>query len=300
MHLYRGNAEEARKVLLAVRESHPAEARVWKALANLALRQGNVAASEAIMVEAETHLAGRVEWLLVRAERLASLPEAQALPELFRLESAALALPEDGRDRLERYLAEVCERQGNWAAVERLCGRILTRHPQDLRAERLLLEGKLAANDAGAERLVNRLRKLEGEDGVIWRAAGAAWRISQAKRGGRSGLAEARRLLEETHRRRPAWAHAAFLEGQLEDLEGNPEKALKSYRRVLQLGDYHPTAVLRVVQLLAAEGKYIDANQVLEVVQWEGALDRAVLRPAANIALRAASRRGRASWRGRL
>jgi tetratricopeptide (TPR) repeat protein len=41
------------------------------------------------------------------------------------------------------------------------------------------------------------------------------------------------------------------------------------------------------VQLLAEQGRYADANGAIELVEWHGALERDLLRPAAEIALRA-------------
>jgi tetratricopeptide (TPR) repeat protein len=287
MHVLRDEPEQARKVLSEARRRRPDEPLLWKAEADLALRQGDEEAALEILARADRALSGRVAWLLLRAERAARL-DAGAAPELERLESAAARLKPDDRDRLEQYLAQVCQRRGDLAALERLCAGILKRHPADLPARRLLLEGRIASGeDAGAKKLIAEMRRVEGEDGTWWRSGLAAFRLGQAARGDRTGLPEARALIREVVRRRPGWSHGAFLAGRLDDLEGKPEQALENYRKVLQRGDYHPVAVRRAVQLLSSAGRFADANQVLEVVQWHGALEGDLLRPAASIALRA-------------
>jgi tetratricopeptide (TPR) repeat protein len=288
MHLVRDDVEQARKTLAEAQQRHPDEPLLWKARAELALREKDDQAVRAVLDEADRRLGNRIDWLLVRADLLALQPGSSPMADLQKLEMAADRLPAEDRDRLERHLAEVASRQGNHAAVERLCARLLARHSDNLRARMLLLQVKLAwHDDRGATVLVNEMRRLEGEEGVTWRSATASCLISRAARGDRSGLGEARKRIQEVRQRRPGWSHADFLAGRLADLERKPAEALESYRRVLQQGDYHPLAVRRVVQLLSAEGRYADANGVLEVVQWHGALAHDLLRPAADIALRA-------------
>jgi tetratricopeptide (TPR) repeat protein len=288
MHYLRDEVEQARKTLAEAQQRHPEEPLVWKARVQLALREKDDQAVRAILAEADRRLGDRVEWLLVRADLLAIQPGSSSLDDLQKLESAADRLSAEDRDRLERRLVEVAGRQGIHPAAQRLCTRLLARHPDDLRTRELLLQVKLATgDDHGAAALVDEMRRLEGDEGITWRSARASHLISKAARGDRSGLAEARKRLKEVRQRRPGWSHANFLEGRLADLEGKPAKALESYRRVLQQGDYHPLAVRRVVQLLSAEGRYTDANGVLEGVQWQGALEHERLRPAADIALRA-------------
>jgi tetratricopeptide (TPR) repeat protein len=288
MHLVRDEQKEAERGLLLARSEHPDQPALWKACADLALLKGDRAAAEKIMAEADKRLGNAVEWLLIRAGDLASRNDRRAALEMDRLEATAATLPAADRDRLERYMAEVLHQQGNIARVEHLCRGILQRHAGDLRARRLLLDGKLAnGDDAGAARLIAEMRKLEGEEGTAWRRAAAAAAWSQVQRGDRSRLPEAKALVREVLRRRPNQTQALVLEGQIADLEGKQEQALASYRRALQLGEYHPIAVRRLVQILLDAGRYGDASDVLEVVQSAGALGPALLRPAATIALRA-------------
>jgi predicted Zn-dependent protease len=280
----RGDRAEARRILVEARHKHPGEPLLWNAEADLIQLDGQ-AFAETFLADADRELGDRIDWLLLRAERLARTDSPR---DLKRLEEATTRLPPADCDRLERALAEACERRGNRAAVDRLCERILKRHPADLRARELLLESKLASgDDRGAAQLVDQMRKDEGADGTLWRSAAANWRLAQAAGGDRSGLAEAHKLLAELRQRRPGWSQVAFLEGRLADLEGKPAEALAAYRRALYAGDFRTHAVRRAVQLHADEGRYAEANEVLEVAQWHGALPADLLRPAARVALRA-------------
>jgi predicted Zn-dependent protease len=288
MHLLRDEPQKAGAVLDAACAAHPDEPALWKARMDLALHQGDPDAAQALFAEADRRLGNRAGWLQVCVERLGGLPADQAAAETRRLGPAVARLPGADRDRLERLLAATAVRQGNAVAAGQLCAALLQRHPNDLPALQLLLDVKLAAgDDAAAARLTAQMRAVEGDEGVVWRGARAAWRLSQARRGDRGGLAEAARLVQEARRLRPGWSYAAFLEGRLADLAGKRAEALEAYRRVLQQGDYHPVAVRRLVQLLTADGRYADADGVLGVVQWHGQLDRTLLRPAAEVALRA-------------
>jgi tetratricopeptide (TPR) repeat protein len=288
LHLLREGPAEARKFLIQAQEQRPDEPLLWKLRAELALYDMDPGAVQAVLEEADRQLANRIQWLLLRTSMLSLLPSSSSLRDLQKLESTAIRLSAEDRDRLERHLAEAANREGNHSAVERLCKCLLGRHPGDLRPRVLLVHVKLAAGDLGAANaLVAELRRIEGEEGTAWRGAMAACLIDQAARGDRSGLAQARKLVGEVAKRRPGWAHSAFLEGRLADLDRKPAEALESYRRVLQQGEYPHMAVRRVVQLLADQGRFADANGVLEVVQWHGELERDFLRPAAEIALRA-------------
>jgi tetratricopeptide (TPR) repeat protein len=288
MLVVRDEPEAARKVLLEARRKNPEQVSVWKALIELAERQGDASSAKKLAEEADQRFGKQVDWLLVRAEQLVSRQDAQSSRELKRLEESARTLAPNDRDQLDRRLAELFDQHNNRAAVDRLCLGILKRHPNDLRARVFLLEGKLiAADDPAASRLVSEMTRREGEDGTIWRSAAAAWRLSQVERGQRGRLSEARRLVREVRRRRPGWARGAYLEAKADDLEGKPAQALKNYLQTLQMGDYPPQVVPRTLQLLVAEKRFSEANQVVEMVQWHGKFDPALVRPAAEIALAA-------------
>ena len=295
MHLVRGDADQARKSISEALQRHPDEPLLWQVRVELALLDKAMKSIRPLLDEADRRLAGRVEWRILRADLLARYPDNPALGDLQTLEQSAQRLSGDERDRLQRHLAEIACRMGNYPVLDRLCRSLLDGHPRDLRARVLLLQVKLATDDdRGAEALVAELRRLEGDEGTTWRSAALSWLLSKAERGDRSGLAEARKHAQELRQRRPNGSDVNFLAGRLADLEGKPAEALESYRRVIQQGDFPPLAVRRIVQLLAADGRYVDANDVLEVVDWYGELERGLIRPAAEIALRA-GRQDRAS-----
>src|SRR6266850_536918 len=102
------------------------------------------------------------------------------------------------------------------------------------------------------------MKRIEGEDGVAWRAGEAARAIHRARQGARAELEVARKRLAEVRQRRRDWARALLLEGYVEELEGRHEYAVESYRRALDLGERPPAIVLHVANWLSERQRFVE------------------------------------------
>src|SRR5262249_45747934 len=134
--------------------------------------------------------------------------------------------------------------------------------------------------------LVEDIKRIEGEDGTLWRYVRAGGLILDAEKGDRKGLPEARDLLTTVASRRSAWARVAVAQAQVLDLLGNPDAALARYRQAAPLGERSPAVIGGLVQLLAERHLYAEAEQLLQKLRERtttlGELDRV----AAELALR--------------
>jgi tetratricopeptide (TPR) repeat protein len=147
--------------------------------------------------------------------------------------------------------------------------------------DRALIDGR----DQEALRLQNELRRVEGEDGIRWRAAEAARSIDLARKGDKTQLDLARRRIAEI-RQRGDEGRVALLQAYVQDLEGNVEEAIQSYCRAFDLGERPPAAVLRVAWWLYLRQRYNDADRVLRQLGDQPALAQEAARLGAELAIR--------------
>src|SRR5262249_52034254 len=103
----------------------------------------------------------------------------------------------------------------------------------------------------------------EGEGGTLGQYDDARRLIWLARRGDKTGLATARRELEEISKRRPEWAPISLCLGQISDLDGNEERALEHYLHAWEQGDRQMESAYRVVRLLYQRKRYADAEAVV-------------------------------------
>jgi Tfp pilus assembly protein PilF len=107
----------------------------------------------------------------------------------------------------------------------------------------------------------------------------------RAKRGHKDRLSEARRSLAEVARRRPQWARVPLLEAELEELEGDPERALSNYQLAFDLGDHRDAVVQRLVELLCERQQFAKADELMLKLQKTTTLSGEVGRLAAQMAV---------------
>jgi tetratricopeptide (TPR) repeat protein len=286
MWLARNAVERARGLLEKERSARPKHLPVWLALADLEARQGNVDRAVAIWRETGKQLGDGLEWRLALVS-LVMRHRGISPDVLEEMEQDLSRWASGDRDRLLRALLDAQARLGNGLAVERLGRQLLKLYPEDVQAHLLLLDAEIAKGDSAATgRLLADLRRVEGPEGAGYCCAEAARRLVESG-GTRSGLTEARRLLAEAGQRRPSWSRVALLEAQLDEREGKPEPALRSYLRALDLGAYEPGVVRRAVRLLVAGGRYVEADRIIQRGQLRGVVGRDDLHQATEVALRA-------------
>jgi hypothetical protein len=88
--------------------------------------------------------------------------------------------------------------------------------------------------------------------------------VLRFKNGDTSGSAEARKCLAEARARRPTWARLPLLEANLDELEGQPQRAMENYLRAIELGDQQPSVRKRAMQLLSEHEQQAEAGQLVD------------------------------------
>jgi tetratricopeptide (TPR) repeat protein len=257
---------QARELLEKARAEQPKEVRLWLALADLARRQQKPLDVLATLDEAERRLGHSVELELARARLWARRPAAEARKGLAQLAQNGnrVDMAAADRPRLLAGLAEAYYSIGDNDEAVRLWTRAAAAEPQNLRLRLRLFDLALQSRDAGTlRRVVDEIHHIEGEDGAMWRYGEAALAAISANKN-KGLLAGARQHLAEVATRRPNWPRVAIMEGLIAELDGNPVLAAQKYRHAISLGDRQPNVVRRLVELLFQQGRYLEADEVIQ------------------------------------
>ncbi len=234
----KGDPAAARARLEAVRKHDPQRVEPWTSLAILAGRQGKPRRPSAVLDEARRQLGDRVELRFARAEYWARHGGDEARKALAELAKNLEAFSPEDQLRLKDGLANAHARIGDFQEAGRLGSEVAEKRPDDVRIALLLFDLAIredAEEQASAlQRAIARLRRIEGEEGVLWRFGEAARLVHRARQGDRSHLGEARTLLTEAARRRPGWARIPLLEAQIAELERNPDRAIAGYLKAIE------------------------------------------------------------------
>src|SRR5262249_20726323 len=125
-----------------------------------------------------------------------------------------------------------------------------------------------------AGELLAKIRHIEGEDGVLWRYGQAVTLIHRARRGDTKGLALAQTLVSEilAHRGTFGWGWwgGPLLQGELAELKGELDAAIRSYLRAVELGSSQPGLARRLIGLLNQRQEFDQIDHVLQILQNRG------------------------------
>src|SRR5581483_3300093 len=94
-----------------------------------------------------------------------------------------------------------------------------------------------AGNEPGLAQLLEEIRGIEGE-GALWHYGEAARCTLRIRQGQQEELfAAARAHLAAVASQRGGWSRLPLLEAELEELDGNAERAVECYQRAIELGN---------------------------------------------------------------
>jgi predicted Zn-dependent protease len=258
-----GQSGPARALLDAAIRQDPQSLELRLALAGRAAEEHHWDEACQVLEEARRQLGDRMELRLA----LAAYWEARGGPEAHAQLTALARDPGhfsvEAQTALFRGLAEAAGRLGDLSLARRWAAQAAASRPNDLGSRLFLFDLAITMGDEAAlETLESDLKRLDGEDGALWRYAHAARAVARARRGDRSGLAEARTYLTEAARRRPNWSRVPLLEAQLAELTEDPGRAIACYLRALDLGESGQETILRAAGLLYQRRRYREADQV--------------------------------------
>lgn len=275
-----GKEKQARDELDAAIKEEPKQTVYHLALADLALRQNQTEQAREILETAERAAGDQVDIRLAQANLAARLPLSRAVAVLSQLSANAQRFPK--RDQIHLYagiyrLASTVDIQFARRTGEKLA----ELQPRRLDLRFGLLRLALADNDEKAARAqVAQLKELEGEGGAYWRCGDVATRLQFSPNDEKTWIHDARGLLKPAAEGRPDWSLPALLLGELDEREGNLEKAFQNYRAAIELGERSPALVRRTVQWLQSRQRFDEAQDLLRRLAGQLTLDADLARLA--------------------
>ncbi|MAG94294.1 MAG: hypothetical protein CMJ48_11155 [Planctomycetaceae bacterium] len=259
-----GKLADARVLLERASQRDPGEVRLWGALANLYLRDGDGTAARALLDRADKTLGSRSELFLARMQYWANSGDEKAHEQLRTLEKQRRRFPDNVQPTILRGLSIGYARVGEYADAERTLKELAANRPDDVLVQRQLLRFAVARGDAGAAvALIERMRRIEGEGGYYWRLAQASLDVAMARAGERERLDQARRLALEVKESMPTSARAFVLLGQIDQLWGEEENAVENFLQAVELGERGTPILYGLVSSLTGLGRYNEAEEIL-------------------------------------
>ena len=234
-----GQFGRARDLLTTTRSSQPDRVEPWTALAVLAAQEGKAETTLTVLEEAERQLGDRVELRLARAWYWSWHRGPDATKALEKLAQGLEKFEGEDRHRLLDGLAMSFARAGEITQAEQLWNQVAKEHPYDLRSRLILLDVALQSNNPDPARqaqsddairsLLDRIRKIEGEEGTLWRYGQVrslcrkVARQPTAPEENAALLNEARLLLGQIAARRQSWSTELLAEADVEVLVADVE-----------------------------------------------------------------------------
>jgi tetratricopeptide (TPR) repeat protein len=282
---FRGNHDAARQSLKELQEERSQELPVRLAVAAEEERSGNPAAAAAVLADAERDLGDSQPLRLARARLWVESKPNDLAAKLESLVAGAEKFPRAEQRRLLRGLADMAHDNGFAELAGRILEKLAVLQPDDLSVRLVLFDRALQAGRLEDAAVVQReIQRIDGETGTSARfskAVLALWRAQ--KRNDRSGLSEARILLEAVELRRPHWGRVALALALLHDLRGDADTAIDKFREALGKGETSPAALRRYMQLLYLRSRFDEAVEVLHRLGESVALSPDARRLAAEI-----------------
>ncbi len=289
----RGGLEDAEKVVEAAAAKSPDDLALVLTRTRLAELRGRPEAALAILDEAARRMQNGHPLRLARIEVLSRLQDqARAAAQLKEVEPSLTSLPPPQRDSTMRALASAYLAIGQKSDAVRVAKLLAEARPEVLDFRQSLFEMALNADDEPtALDALSQIRKMEGEGSAIGDLDEARLLIIRAFRkggGDPEALARADALLTKTAKLRPDSGAVTGIRGELLDLQGKEDDALRFYlNAILKQNLTEPNAIRRTVELLAKRKRYNEAFEVIQKLRLaSGTLTSDLRRMAADVALR--------------
>lgn len=278
--------DQARQLLEQARDKYPDRSAPWSALVLLAERTKGPDQSLALMDQAQKKLGDSADLRFLRIRYWSKRRGQDAEKALAELARGLGRFSQSDQVRLQAALAEAYLALGDTVQAEKLWSALAEKQPENLRIRLFLFDlALLAGKEDRMEQLKKEIHALEGEAGVYWRACEVSQLLARARKGDKSGLPEVHARLAELAPRRARWSRVALLEADLNELEGDQDRALENYLKAIDLGEAQPTLVTRVVQMLLSRKRYADADNLTRKLQERSDLAAVMGRLAAETAL---------------
>jgi tetratricopeptide (TPR) repeat protein len=264
--------DKARTLLARSLEKEPSNPAYRLALARLTQRQGRDDEALRIIDQAEKDLGPSLRITMTRLDYWGRRGGDAARVAVAKLALARGRVPVADRPLFLDRLGTVAMQLGRPDLTRQYWREVADLQPENVTVRLGLLDLALMAGDRDEPaRLVEAIRKIEGEAGTNWRFARAALLLEQSRRGYSEGLDEARRLAADITKCRPNWWVGPSLNGEIAELAGSTDQAIEHYLRALELGNMQPSFARRLMMLLDRQGRRAEVSRVTQVLRDQGA-----------------------------
>ena len=191
-------------------------------------------------------------------------------------------------------------RLGEPALARRYTRELATLRPADVRVKMALFDLAIqTADHAEAQELIAGIRAIEGEQGAHWRLLQAAYVLDQARRDATKDLKMPREIAAQLTAERPDWWGASVLRGEIAELEGHVDDAIRNYTQAIELGNSQPTLTRRLVGLLTQRNDFGEIDRVINILSNRGTAVGDLTLEAALEAIRRKISTGASPWLAR-
>ncbi|MDA0832297.1 MAG: tetratricopeptide repeat protein [Planctomycetota bacterium] len=262
----KGDEKQAAQILQEAESKHADNERFWAGRIEFEARRQNWDATRQAISDGKKRLGDRPLFRLAELSLLVAT-ERDAVPvELDRLQQDLPNYSENDQNLLLNRIAAIQQLLGNEEAALVTWEEIVKRNPKNLDAHLAFLELATHAQDiAAAQRELERLKTVEGENGPHWRLGHAAITLLQVAKNQLPAeqLDNIRKELESLKKARPTWSQIWVLLARTEEQAGNIPTAIAAYRGAIDRGHSQPTTMLRLIGLLASRKEFSEADSLV-------------------------------------
>ncbi len=269
----RNRLEEARTLLSAAGAKDPRNLQLRIGLAELALRAGQGPAALTILDQAETELGTSLAIQLAHLDYWGKTGGDAAKKAVAKLAASRQSIAAADQPVFLDRLATAEVRLGEPALAREYLRELTVLQPANVPVLLGRFDLALQAGDrADAMDLVAKFRAVEGERGASWRFAQAACLLDQATRDTteKLDLEVVRRLAAEIAAQRPDWWGSDLLSGEVSELQGRTEEAIKHYTRAVERGNVRLPLARRLVGLLNQSNQFDQIEHVVKLLTDRG------------------------------
>lgn len=261
-----GHLNESAKTLTTALAASPKAWQFWQALAIVQERRKDVPATKKAIEEFEKYAPDRdtiVAFESRQAIEAGHFDEARQL-----LEKAKPSLSAAGKAAARTQLIEIDLRQGKRQDARRRLEEAAAEQPTNLQILESL--GQNIADDRdwkALEDVESRLRKVEGDDGTLWRELRVRRLLAQTLETDDARFREAERTTHEIAALRPNWQRRWVLQGILARRMNQPDEAIAAYQQAIRLGNRSIGLSEELIDLLNEQHRFTEADREFERVR---------------------------------
>jgi predicted Zn-dependent protease len=258
---------DAKKTIDAVKEKYADQVELSIAYALLAFAQKDSTGAEKLLKDAETKFGDRVEIRLARARMLPAPATPESTKRLAELASGNDKFSVEDRRRLLVGISEWARSVGAIDLAAQLWESLALTTPDNLGVHHKRFDRAMQTDDEPAMlKVLDNIRRIDGQGGSSTRMARSLYLIWKARKGDKSGLAEAEKHLVELEEKRGRWARVPLALAVVYELKGDISAAIPKYQAAVNLGEKDPEVISRLIQLYYARQQFTEAEVLLRNV----------------------------------